>query len=77
MPMEAGSPLIGVLPPACLRAGDAEDREEAALHLAWRMLMEAGLVPREDTEPWPQEYLQALPRRAAQPLLWRSEEAVS
>ena len=36
-----GSPLIGVRPAACLRAlpdDVAEEREEAALQLAWRAM---------------------------------------
>eukprot|EP00913_Durusdinium_trenchii_P002554 g2363.t1 len=58
VPMEAGSPLIGVRPAACLRAlpdDVAEEREEAALQLAWRAMqmvanMEGGPTMSDDEE---------------------------
>ncbi|CAK9107420.1 Uncharacterized protein SCF082_LOCUS50006 [Durusdinium trenchii] len=82
VPMEAGSPLIGVRPAACLRAlpdDVAEEREEAALQLAWRAMqmvanMEGGPTMSDDEEPWPTAYLEALEVRPPQPLLWNAEE---
>lgn len=73
--IEKDSPLVGLMPEALLFAGEASenaDKVAAALALAWRMLMERGLVKRTKLEagPWPVQYLMALPRQPAQPVLW-------
>jgi len=64
------------LPRGCLGAKSSPTTaEDAALQLAWRMLEQAGVVPSKTSEdPWPREYLRALPQRPALPLLWPASE---
>ncbi|CAE7471871.1 unnamed protein product [Symbiodinium natans] len=79
--IEKDNPIIGLMPEALLFADQSSenvDKVDAALELAWRRLVEEGLVKRpavEATEvqscPWPPQYLLALPRRSAQPILWQ------